>query len=65
MQMASDPYGMGMMGGIHFREVTLRTNVMGVTALLRDELYATPALPPPVPRQRAMTFGRSRSVSKT
>lgn len=56
--------GMGMMGGIHFREVTLRTNVMGVTALLRDELYATPALPPPVPRQGASATPLPPNVSK-
>jgi uncharacterized lipoprotein YddW (UPF0748 family) len=44
---------MGLVGGIHFREATLRANTLGVTNLLRDELYATPALPPPVPRQGA------------
>jgi len=41
----------GMMGGIHFREANLRANLSGVFDLFHDELYATPALPPPIPRQ--------------
>lgn len=55
---------MGVMGGIHFRETTLRTNLSGVTALLRNELYAAPALPPPIPRQGASATPLPPQVSK-
>jgi uncharacterized lipoprotein YddW (UPF0748 family) len=41
----------GMMGAIHYREGNVRSNLLGVRDLFRDELYAQPALPPPVPRQ--------------
>lgn len=43
----------GMLGGIHFREANLRSNLGGVLDLFRNELYATPALPPAIPRQGA------------
>jgi uncharacterized lipoprotein YddW (UPF0748 family) len=43
----------GVMGGLHFREQNVRTNLLGVRDLFRDELYATPALPPPLPRAGA------------
>lgn len=40
----------GMLGGIHFREANLRSSTDLLT-LFRTDLYATPALPPAIPRQ--------------
>lgn len=45
--------GRGVLGGIHFREANLRTNLLGVADLLRRDLYTSPALPPPLPRAGA------------
>ncbi len=43
----------GVLGSIHFREANVRANLLGVRDLFRTELYATPALPPPLPRPGA------------
>jgi uncharacterized lipoprotein YddW (UPF0748 family) len=44
--------GSNALGAIHFRAANFRTNLLGVRDLTR-ELYAAPALPPPVPRAGA------------
>jgi uncharacterized lipoprotein YddW (UPF0748 family) len=41
------------LGAIHFRAANLRSNLLGVTDLLANDLYAKPALPPAVPRAGA------------
>jgi len=43
----------GALGAIHFRAANLRSNLLGVSDLTGKELYAVPALPPPVPRAGA------------
>lgn len=55
----------GMMGGIHYREGNLRSNLLGVRDLFHDELYAQPALPPPVPRQGSSMTPLPPVVTKT
>lgn len=55
----------GMMGGIHYREGNVRANLLGVRDLFRDELYAQPALPPPVPRQGSSMTPLPPVVTKT
>jgi len=55
----------GMMGGIHYREGNLRANTLGVRDLFHDELYAQPALPPPVPRQGSSMTPLPPVVTKT
>jgi uncharacterized lipoprotein YddW (UPF0748 family) len=54
----------GLMGQVHFREANLRLNLSGVTDLFRDELYATPALPPEVPRAGAAVVPLPPLVSR-
>lgn len=46
----------GLLGGIHFREASIRNNVSGVSTLFRTELYPTPALLPALPRADAVTI---------
>ncbi|MDX2010533.1 MAG: family 10 glycosylhydrolase [Myxococcaceae bacterium] len=55
----------GVLGGIHFREANLRTNLLGVTDLFRRDLYASPALPPPLPRQGASLAPLPPTVTRT
>lgn len=55
----------GVMGGIHFREENVRTNLLGVRDLFRNELYATPALPPPLPRAGASATPLPPAVTRS
>jgi uncharacterized lipoprotein YddW (UPF0748 family) len=54
----------GVLGGVHFREANLRTNLKGVADLFKDELYTTPALPPEVPRLGAALIPLPPVVSR-
>jgi uncharacterized lipoprotein YddW (UPF0748 family) len=46
--------GQGLLGGLHFRDAMLRTDLLGVATMLRTDVYASPALPPPLPRAGAL-----------
>lgn len=56
--------GRGVRGGIHFREGNLRANPDGVRDLLRTDVYAEPALPPPLPRSATLTRPGLPTVSR-
>lgn len=43
-------------GGIWFRTQFLRDDVLSVKAMFKDDVYATPALPPPLATQRMATL---------
>ncbi|MCA2980565.1 MAG: family 10 glycosylhydrolase [Myxococcaceae bacterium] len=55
----------GVLGGIHFREANLRANLLGVADLFKSDLYAAPALPPPLPRAGAAVAPTPPTVART
>lgn len=50
-------------GNLWFRYAMLRDDVQGIRAVLRDELYARPALPPPLATQRDTVVEPPRALA--
>lgn len=55
--------GSGALGDVHFRFANVRNNVKGVHDLLKNDLYAKPAVAPPLPRAEAVVAPAEPFVS--